>query len=50
MNINEFNDDCLNELCDKLSKENKTKFLLGNFNITLLNFSLVKLARFCLTL
>ena len=33
MNINEFNDDCLNELHDKLSKENKTMFLLGDFNI-----------------
>ena len=33
MNINEFND----ELLDKLSKENKTVFLLGDFNIKLLN-------------
>ena len=38
MNINEFNDDYLNELLDKLSKENKTIFLLGDFNINLLNY------------
>ena len=37
MNINEFDDDCLNELFDKLSKENKTLFLLGDLNI---NFKL----------
>ena len=37
MNINEFNDDYLNEILDKLSKENKTIFLLGDFNINLLN-------------
>ena len=37
MNINEFNDDYLNELLDNLSKENKTIFLLGDFNINLLN-------------
>ena len=40
MNINEFNDDCLNELLDKLSKENKTLFLLGDFNINLLNYDI----------
>ena len=40
MNINEFNDDCLNELLDKLSKENKTIFLLGDFNINLLNYDI----------
>ena len=34
MNINEFSDDYLNELLDKISKENKTIFLLGDFNIT----------------
>ena len=33
MNINEFNDDYLNELLDKLSKENKTIFLLGDFKL-----------------
>ena len=37
MNINEFNDDYPNELLDKLSKENKTILLLGDFNINLLN-------------
>ena len=38
MNINEFNADYLNELLDKLSKENKTIFLLGDFNINFLNY------------
>ena len=40
MNINEFNDDYLNELLDKLSKENKTIFLLRDFNINLLNYDI----------
>ena len=37
MNINQFNDDYLNELLDKLPKENKTIFFLGDFNINFLN-------------
>ena len=37
MYINEFND-YFNEIFDKLSKENKTIFLLDNFNINLLNY------------
>ena len=40
MNINEFNDDYLNELLDKLSKENRIIFLLGDFNINLLNYDI----------
>ena len=40
MNINEFNDDYLNELLDKLSKENKIIFLLGDFNINFLNYDI----------
>ena len=40
MKIDEFNDDYLNELLDKLFKENKTTFLLGNFNINLLNYDI----------
>ena len=40
MNINEFNDDYLNELLDKLSKENQTIFLLGDFNINMLNYDI----------
>ena len=40
MNINEFKDDYLNEPLDKLSKENKTIFLLGDFNINLLNYDI----------
>ena len=41
MNINEFNDDCLNELLNKLFKENKNMFLLGDFNINQLNFDTI---------
>ena len=37
MNINEFSNDYLNEPLDKLSKENKTIFLVGDFYINLLN-------------
>ena len=33
MKISEFNDDYLNDLPDKLSKENKTIFPLGDFNM-----------------
>ena len=40
ININEFNDYYLNELLDKLSKENKTIFLVGCFNINLLNYNI----------
>ena len=40
MNINEFNDDYRNELLDKLCKGNKTMFLLGDFNINLLNYDI----------
>ena len=40
MNFNESNDDYLNELLDKLSKENNTIFLLGDFNINLLNYDI----------
>ena len=40
MNINEFNADYLNELLDKLSKENKTIFILGDFNINFLNYDI----------
>ena len=38
MQLNEFNDYYINNLLDKLSKENKTVFLLGDFNIDLLNY------------
>ena len=36
MEINEFNNDYINELLNELSKE-KTIFLLGDFNMDLLN-------------
>ena len=38
MDLNESNDYYVNNLLDKLSRENKTVFLLGEFNIDLLNF------------
>ena len=38
MNLNEFYKFYLNNLLDKLSKEKKTVFLLGDFNINLLNY------------
>ena len=47
MNINEFNDDYLNEFLDKLSKENKTIFLLGDFNISLLKVVSAKFLLVC---
>ena len=40
MNTNEFNDDYLNELLEKLSKENETIFRFGGFNINLLNYDI----------
>ena len=40
ISINVFNDHYLNELIDKLSKENKIVFLLGEFNINLLNYDI----------
>ena len=38
MVLNEFNDYYINNLLYKPSKENKTDFLLGDFNIDLLNY------------
>ena len=35
MDLNGFNNDCLNPLLAKLSKEKKTVFLLGDFNVDL---------------
>ena len=40
MNIKEFNDGYLTELLEKLSKENKTIFLLGDFNVNLLYYDI----------
>jgi len=37
MDLNEFNDHFLNELLGNLSKENKRVFLMGDFNVDLLN-------------
>ena len=38
MDIDKFNDNYLNVLLDKLSKENKSVFLLGDFNLDLLKY------------
>ena len=38
MDINEFNDKYVNKLLDNITKENKTTFLLGDFNIDLLKY------------
>ena len=39
MDISDFNKNYLNTLLDKLSKEIKQVFLLGDFNINLLNYN-----------
>ena len=39
MNLNDFNTKYLNNLLDKISKEQKSDFLLGNFNVNLLNYN-----------
>ena len=38
MNLNEFNDNYLNTLLQKISKEKKNAFLLGDFNVDLLKY------------
>ena len=38
MDLDEFNDNYLNSLLDKISKENKSVFLLGDFNVDLLKY------------
>ena len=38
MHLDEFNDNYLNTLLDKISKENKSVFLLGDFNADLLKY------------
>ena len=37
MDLNDFNTSYLNNLLDKVSKEQKPVFLLGDFNVNLLN-------------
>ena len=39
MDVSDFNKNYLNTLLDKLSKKNKQVFLLGDFNINLLNYN-----------
>ena len=38
MDLDKFNDNYLNTLLDKISKENKSVFLLGDFNVDLLKY------------
>ena len=38
MNLNEFNDNYLNILLQKMSKEKKNVFLLGDFDVDLLKY------------
>ena len=38
MDLDEFNDICLNSLLDKISKESNSIFLLGDFNVDLLKY------------
>ena len=38
MNINEFNDNYLNILLQKILKEKKNVFLFGDFNVDLLKY------------
>ena len=38
MDLNEFNEEFLNVVLQKLSKENKSVFLMGDFNVDLLKF------------
>ena len=39
MDVTDFNQNYLNGLLDKISKEEKNIFLLGDFNINLLNYN-----------
>ena len=38
MDLDEYNDNYLNTLLDEISKENKSVFLLGDFNVDLLKY------------
>ena len=39
MNLTDFNSNYLNNLLEKVSKEQKSVFLLGDFNFNLLNYN-----------
>ena len=39
MDLHDFNTNYLNSLLDKVSKEQKSIFLLGDFNVNLLNYN-----------
>ena len=38
MDLDEFNDNYLNTLLDRISKESKSVFLLGDFNVELFKY------------
>ena len=39
MDLTDFNCNCLNQLLENISKEKKSIFLLGDFNVNLLNYN-----------
>ena len=39
MDLTDFNSNCLNKLLENISKEQKSIFLLGDFNVNLLNYN-----------
>ena len=39
MDVTDFNSNYLNKLLEKISKEQKSVFLLGDFNVNLLNYN-----------
>ena len=39
MDVTDFNRNYLNKLLEKISKEQKSVFLLGDFNVNLLNYN-----------
>ena len=54
MDLTDFNNNYLNKILDKVSKEQKSIFLLGDFNINLLNYNVQNSTNeffsiFCLT-
>ena len=39
MDLTDFNSNCVNNLLEKISKEQKSVLLLGDFNINLMNYN-----------
>ena len=46
MDLNEFNDNYVIKLLDNITRENKTTFLLGHFNIDLLKYVILQQMNF----